>query len=186
MNFPKILFDFFLFCIFEGSKHHFNPIFSNSLYTISKLKVCDGFSIGFDESEVNKESECETMVILSLKETGIELRHYRTIDLYATDAETIVNSLLDQMDEDQVPWRTRLIAPMTDGCNTMAGHLTGVKKRLAAAVPDLKDLGSCNDHHIGNAAQKGVESFDEDVKEVLVNVYFDLGGAKGKGLKKKN
>ena len=26
---------------------------------------------------------------------------------------------------------------------------------------------------------------DEDVKEVLVNVYFDLGGAKGKGLKKR-
>ena len=49
----------------------------------------------------------------------------------------------------------------------------------------IKDLGSCNDHHIGNAAQKGVESFDEDVKEVLVNVYFDIGGAKGKGLKKK-
>ena len=27
---------------------------------------------------------------------------------------------------------------------------------------------------------------DEDVKEVLVNIYFDLGGAKGKGLKKKH
>ena len=52
-------------------------------------------------------------------------------------------------------------------------------------VPQLKDIGSCNDHHIGNAAQKGVEALDEDVREAIVNIYFDLGGAKGKGLKKK-
>ena len=153
--------------------------------TISKLQDCDGFSIGFDESEVNKEHECEVMVMLSMKETGIELRHYRTIALESTDAQTIVDTLREQMDDDLVPWRTKLLAPMTDGCNTMAGRLSGVKKRLADLVPDLKDLGSCNDHHIGNAAKKGVEDFDEDVKEVLVNVYFDLGGAKGKGLKKK-
>ena len=153
--------------------------------TIKKLQEADGFSIGFDESEVNKLHECEVMVILSLKDKGIELRHYRTISLEGTDAKTIVKTLLDQMDEDKVPWRQKLIAPMTDGCNTMAGNLTGVKKRLEMLVPELKDLGSCNDHHIGNAAQRGIEAFDEDMREVLVNIYFDLGGAKGKGLKKK-
>ena len=79
----------------------------------------------------------------------------------------------------------KLIAPMTDGCNTMAGNLSGVKKRLMEVVPQLRDLGSCNDHHISNAAKKGLEVFDPDIKEALVHIYFDIGGATGKGLKKK-
>ena len=40
--------------------------------TIRKLQECDGFSIGFDESEMNKVHECEIMVMVALKETGIE------------------------------------------------------------------------------------------------------------------
>ena len=78
-----------------------------------------------------------------------------------------------------------MIAPMADGCNTMAGCNSGVKKRLEELVPQLKDLGSCNDRHLGNATQAGCEAFDEDVRESLVNICFDLGGARGKGLKKK-
>ena len=151
--------------------------------TISKLRECDGFSIGFDESEMNKNHEFEVMVNLSMNDSGIELRHYRSLSLEGTDAETIVDTLTEQLDEDNVPWRQKLIAPMTDGCRTMAGHKSGVKKRLEKLVPQLKDLGSCNDHHIGNAATHGVETLDEDVKEALVNIYFDIGGAKGKGLK---
>ena len=89
------------------------------------------------------------------------------------------------MDEDKLPWQEKLVAPMTDGCNTMAGCNAGVKKKLEETVPQLKDVGSCNDHHISNAGKYGVEAFDNDVKEVLVNVYFDIGGAKGKGLKKR-
>ena len=59
-----------------------------------------------------------------------------------------------------------------------------MKTQLAKLVPQLKDLGSCNDHPISNSAKHGYEAFDTDVKEVLVNLYFDIGGAKGKGLKK--
>ena len=75
---------------------------------------------------------------------------------------------------------------MIDGCNTMTGCKTGVQKRLQAIVPQLKHLGSCNGHHINNAAKYGVNALDEDIKEVLVNVFFDNGGAKGKGVKKKH
>ena len=53
-------------------------------------------------------------------------------------------------------------------------------------VPQLKHLGSCNGHHISNAAKYGVNAMDEDIKEVLVNVFFDIGGAKGKGVKQKH
>ena len=90
-----------------------------------------------------------------------------------SDADTIVKSLLGEMDDDQIPWRGKLIAPMTDGCNTMAGFNKGVKTQLAKLVPELKDFGSCNDHHISNSAKHGCEAFDTDVKEVLVNLDFD-------------
>ena len=79
-----------------------------------------------------------------------------------------------------------MVSTMTDNCNTMAGCKSGVKKRLEAEVPDLRDMGSCNAHHLGNAAKHAVNAFDEDIKPALVNIYFDIGGAKGKGLKKKH
>ena len=82
--------------------------------TVIKLQLCDGFSFGFDNSEMNKNHECEVMVMLSNKDTGIELRHYRTISLEGTDSETITRSLTDQMDDDKVPWREKLVATMSD------------------------------------------------------------------------
>ena len=37
---------------------------------------------------------------------------------------------------------------MTDGCNTMQGGKTGVKKQLTEKIPQFVDFGACNDHHI--------------------------------------
>merc|ERR1711978_361400 len=87
--------------------------------TILKLQTCDGFSVGFDESEINKFTELQVMVILAEKSNGIELRHYRTLNLDGGDAESITAALVEQFDEDRIPWREKLIAPMTDGCPTM-------------------------------------------------------------------
>ena len=74
---------------------------------------------------------------------------------------------------------------MTDGCNTMQGGKTGVKKQLSEKIPQLVDFGACNDHRICNALQYGVTAFDPGMEPALVNIYIDLGGAKGKGVKKK-
>ena len=155
--------------------------------TIRKLKSSDAFSIGFDESEINKNNECEVMINISDKDNGIELRHYKSLSLDETDAGCIVETITEELDDDGVhDWKEKLVAVMTDGCNTMIGCHSGVQKRLQAVVPQLKLLGSCNGHHISNAAKYGVNALDEDIKEVLVNVFFDIGGAKGKGLKKKH
>ena len=153
--------------------------------TIKLLQDCDAFSAGIDESEVNKVTECEVLVKISNKDGGIQLRHYRTLDLAATDAETIVNTLLEQFEDDGVDYKRKLISVMTDGCSVMEGKHSGVKKRLSEKISQLKDFGSCNDHHLGNAMEKGTEAFDEDVAMAAMNIYFDLGGAKGKGLKRK-
>ena len=153
--------------------------------TISILQKCDAFSVGFDESEINKTSELEIIVKASDKEDGILLRHYRTLDLFSGTADSIVRSLLGLFDKDGIDYKNKLVVVMTDGCNTMQGHRSGVKKRLTDIVPQCYDLGSCNDHHISNALKHAVESFDSDRQQALVNIYCDLGGAKGRGLKRK-
>ena len=127
----------------------------------------------------------EILVKLSHPTSGIELRHYRTLDLYSGTAENIVNSLLGTFDEDGIDYKNKLIAPMTDGCPTMQGKLSGVKKRSGEKIPQLKDLGSCGAHHISNAIQHATGTFNKDVKEAMINIFFDVGGGKGKGLKKK-
>ena len=152
--------------------------------TIKYLKECDAFSIGFDESEINKECELEVLVKLAHKTHGILLRHYRTFDLYSGTAECITQTILNSFDEDGVDYKKKMIATMTDGCATMEGKKSGVKKRMKDEVEGLKDLGSCNGHHISNSIQHGATDFCPDMQEVLVDLYQDIGGAKGKGTKK--
>ena len=153
--------------------------------SIRLLQTCDAFSVALDESEINKETECEVLVKLSHKEGGIQLRHYKSIDLPATDAETIVSSLLGSFDADGIDYKSKMVTAMTDGCNVMQGKHGGVKKKLSDRVPQIKDFGSCTDHHVGNTMQKAVEAFDEDCITAAMNTYQDIGGAKGLGLKKK-
>ena len=76
--------------------------------TISILQKCDAFSVGFDESEINKTSELEIIVKASDKEDGILLRHYRTLDLLSGTADSIVRSLLGLFDKDGIDYKTSL------------------------------------------------------------------------------
>ena len=98
--------------------------------TIALLQNCYAFSVGFDESEINKTSEMEIMVRIASNENKIELRHYRTLDLYSVTAENIVDDLLSLFDEDGIDYRSKLLSSSTDGCNTMEGRHKGVKKLM--------------------------------------------------------
>ena len=68
----------------------------------------------------------------------------------------------------------------------MLGKKSGVIKRLQVEVPQLQATGSCNSNNLANTMQHAVTAFNPDMKQALVNLYFDLGGAKGKDLKKMN
>ena len=156
--------------------------------TVELLRKCDAFSIGFDETEINKTSQMEVLVKLAHPEFGIVLRHYRTIELKEGDAAALTNIIIESFNLDGVDFKKKLIAPMSDGCATMEGKKSGVKVRLSKEVEDMKDLGACNGHHISNAMKWGVRAFDEnsdpEVEDVLVDLFEDIGGSKGKGTKK--
>ena len=152
--------------------------------TVKLLEGCDAFVVGFDETEINKTSEMEVLVKIAHKDHNIQLRHYQTIALESGHAETIVNSLLGAFKNDGIDIENKLIGSMSDGCNVMEGRLNGVKTKLSKLIPQFQDFGSCNSHHIGNSLKYAVQNFDNDCHEALVNLFFDLGGAKGRGLKR--
>ena len=156
--------------------------------TVELLRTCDAFSIGFDKTEINKSSQLEILMKIAHKEYGIVLRHYRTIDLEAGDAATLTSTITESLMLDGVDFKRKLIAPMSDGCATMEGKKSGVKVRLSKEVEGMKDLGPCNGHNISNAIKHGVRVFDTDcdsaVEDMLVDLFQDIGGAKGKGTKK--
>lgn len=126
----------------------------------------------------------EIMVRIAIQENKIDLCHYLTLDLYSA-TKNIADDLLSQFDEDGIDYKNKLQSSMTDGCNTMQGHLKGVKKLMMDKVTELINPGSCTDHHLSNAMKHAVEAFDPDIERALVNVYMDISGAPGRGLKRK-
>ena len=153
--------------------------------TIQKVKNCDAFSMAIDESEVNKKSELEVMVKVSTEEGGIESKHLGCLDLPAGNAETIKNTLIDFLEEKQIDFKSTLIDLAMDGCNTMQGHKSGVITQFCSVVDELQSTGSCNAHNLANVMKHATNAFDSDVKDAMVNIFIDLGGQEGYGLKKK-
>ena len=153
--------------------------------TVQKLKNCDAFSVQIDESEVNKVSQLEIVAKIATRGEGIETRHFKRVDLEAGDAETITDTLIDAFEEDGIDYKAKLIDVGMDGCLTMQGCNSGVITRLVEKVPQLVSTGSCNSHNCSNAMQHSTQAFDPDMKSALVDLHQDIGGAKGRGLKKK-
>jgi hypothetical protein len=133
---------------------------------------------------VNKTSQLEVEVTVSTIEDGLENLHYRTMDLEAGDATTITNTILDSFTEDRVDYKSKMTDADADGCATMQGCKSGVITQLKEQIPQLQSLGSSNTHNISNAMMHAVTASEPDVKSALVDLYQDIGGAKGKGLKK--
>ena len=153
--------------------------------TIKKLQKCDAFSIGIDESEVNKKSELLITATIATKEEGIENVYYKSINLEGGDIKTITDSVFDTFTEDKIEYMRKMVDVGSDCCATMLGYKTGVLKRMMDEVPQLRSTGSCNSHNVSNTMQHSTEKFDSDMKPALTDLYYDIGGAKGKGLKKK-
>jgi hypothetical protein len=61
---------------------------------VKKIRECDGFVIGFNETAINKKEEIESMAKVAIPEEGVEMIHYRTVDLEAGGALTITETIV--------------------------------------------------------------------------------------------
>lgn len=153
--------------------------------TIEKVKNCDAFSIAIDESEVNKRSELEIMCRFATEEGGIENKHLGCLDLEAGNAETIKTTVFDFLEQKNIDYKAKLIDVGMDGCATMMGDKNGVLKKMSDEVEEIDLAGACNAHNLSNVMKHATQDFDQDVKDALVDIFLDLGGHEGYGLKKK-
>ena len=56
-------------------------------------------------------------------------------------------------------------------------------KKLQDNISQFQGLGSCKSHRIVNSFEHGVNNFENNCQNALVDIYFDLGRPKEKGLK---
>ena len=154
--------------------------------TIDLLKESNAFAVSIDESEVNKVSQLEIMVSLAGGEDGMlkDTRHFSSIDIENTKADTIKDALLDSLMDRKINVKDKLVNVSTDNCPTMTGKHGGVVKKVQEVVPEVYETGQCNAHNIANTMKYAVESFDPDIKLACVNIYQDIGGAEGMGVKR--
>ena len=92
--------------------------------------------------------------------------------------------MVEKFDSDGIDYHSKLIQVSTDGCNTMIGCHKGVVTKFQEHVKECHYTGSCNRHNLGNTLGHALEAFCSDTKHMFVDIYEDLGGAKGKGTKK--
>ena len=153
---------------------------------IEKIRESDGFSIGVDESAMNKREEFEIVVKFSHPVLGVQTQHFKTIELHQGDAEYIVSTLMEAFVVEGIDISQKLVSVATDGAAVMIGINTGVHQRLKEKVPDLQFLTNCMDHNISNSMEKGTKEFCPDLELAMVNLYEDLSGTKGRSLKKRD
>ena len=68
--------------------------------TVQLIRESEAFSLGFDESEMNKREEMEIVVKMAHREHGIITRHFKTVELDHADAEYITDTLLEQFTQE--------------------------------------------------------------------------------------
>ena len=127
--------------------------------TIELLKNSNAFAASIDESEVNKVSQLEIMVSLAGGDDGMlrDTRHFASIDIENTKADTIRDSLLDSLMDKEVNVKDKLVNVATDNCPTMTGKHNGVVKKVQEIVPELYETGQCNAHNIANTMKYAVQ-----------------------------
>ena len=154
--------------------------------TVELLKNSNAFAASIDESEVNKVSQLEIIVSLAGGDNGMlkDTRHFSSIDIENTKSDTIRDALLDSLMHKEVNVKDKLVNVSTDNCPTMIGKHNGVVKKIQEIVPEVYETGQCNAHNIANTMKYAVESFDPDIKLACVNIYQDIGGAEGMGVKR--
>ena len=152
---------------------------------ITKEKILSSIAVGasLDESEVNHVSQMAVTTKIATKE-GVEYRFFKTLDLEDGEAKTITDTFVKSFKEENIDLEDKIIDAATDGCPTMIGTKSGFITRLGKEIQGIHFTGSCGAHNVSNTMQHATESFDADLKMALVDIYFDIGGAPGKGLKR--
>ena len=133
------------------------------------------FSINIDESTVLKTSQLAiTVRYFHRGYSRVVSEHYKTVDIQKKDADSLVAVLHSTFTADDINYKKQLIAIETDSCPAMRGIRDGLIVKMQNSLEYIYDLGGCPDHHIANALKYGFKTFGQELKDTLVDLYYDI------------
>ena len=155
-----------------GITYGLGPHYNDEL--TSRLNV-EHFSINIDESTVLKSNQLAISVrYFNQTWCKVVTEHYKTVNIGKKDAESLVRVLDQTFKEDEIDYKSKLVSIETDSCPAMRGVRGGVIAKMQQTMEYVHDLGGCPDHHIANTLKYALAAFDSNIKNLFVDVYYDL------------
>jgi len=114
------------------------------------------FSLNFDESTVNGDSQLDINVSYLDEDLLVKKRMFTTTALErGTTGEEIADQVLNVLRAEGVDPRM-CMSVSTDGCGAMLGAFLGAQKHLRDQIPTLPSWGGCADHDLANLLKSSV------------------------------
>ena len=133
--------------------HGLYPYFHNKL--VKNLQDRP-YSINFDESTVNGESQLDINISYLTPELLVEKRCLTTVALqHGTTGKEIALQVIHELTIRNID-PLKMMSVATDGCGAMIGVLQGAQKYLRDIIPTLPNWGGCADHDLANMLKSSV------------------------------
>ena len=144
--------------------HGLYPYFHDKLVQYLQKRP---YSLNFDESTVNGDSQLDINVSYLTEELLVEKRCLTTVALQGgTSGQELALQVIHELE-------TRGIDPLkmtsvsTDGCAAMIGVLQGAQKHLRDIIPTLPSWGGCADHDLANLLKSSVAKLNPDLPAIF-------------------
>ena len=134
------------------------------------------FSLNFDESTVNGESQLDINVSYLTPELLVEKRCLTTVALqHGTTGKELALQVIHELKSRNID-PLKMMSISTDGCSAMIGVLHGSQKYLRDIIPTLPSWGGCADHDLANLLKSSVAKLCQN----LTSIFSALHGCLNK------
>ena len=134
------------------------------------------YSLNFDESTVNGESQLDINVSYLTTELLVEKRCLTTVALQGgTTGKELALQVINELKSRNID-PLKMMAVSTDGCSAMIGVLNGAQKVMRDIIPTLPIWGGCADHDLANLIKSSVAKLCPN----LTSIFSALHGCLNK------
>ena len=132
------------------------------------------YSVNFDESTVNGDSQLDINVSYLTPERLVEKRCLTTVALqHGTTGKEIALAVLQELKSRNID-PLMMMSVSTDGCSAMIGVLQGAQTHLRDIIPTLPAWGGCVDHDLANLLKSSVSKLCPELTSIFSALHGTL------------
>jgi hypothetical protein len=143
--------------------------------TVNNLKA-NFFSLNLDESTANNLLHVLSVLVsyFSPEKGQIIIEHLCSFSVIKVDAESLFNEVSGVIEKMGIPW-SNLISILTDSCNVMRGHKSGLETRIRDnKAKHLLDIDGDSCHHLHNSAKEFSKPFEKWLENLFTDLFNDF------------